>query len=411
MSKIPGLFIGIPSSGRLVDIRWALSLQGLAGNVPLGSFVTFLIQIGSDRAANREYLAEKAVEAGARYLFMVDDDTVCPNTTLKALTYEIEKDPKIMVAAGIYCSKEYPPHPLVFKRQGDGAYWNWKVGEVFDCEGIATGCMLIKTEVFKNLPKPWFFEPDETPVNQSMQVGDHDIPVVHSGGTDDLYFCKKVIDAGFRIVAHGGILCPHIGQNGVIYTLPEDSYPFQKKDGVNIDRALGIQGWMAQDELSYLASEARKRKTIIEVGSWLGRSTCALAANTTGEVIAVDTWDGSQEHQTMMAGKDKDWAYKEFQRNTQGLPVTAIRANSLEAAKRYKATGTLADMIFIDASHDYESVKADILAWTPVLAPGGIMCGHDFANGWPEVKRAVEEMVPNFRTVNTIWTTAEQAAN
>jgi hypothetical protein len=230
MAAIPGLFIGIPSSGRTVDVRWALSLQAVGSNAPVGSFTTWQIEISTDRAANREFLAEKAIEAGARYFFMIDDDTVCPNYVLRYLTYEIEKDPKIMVAGGIYCSKEHPARPLVFKRLGDGSYWNWKVGDVFDVEGIGTGAMLIKTELFQHLPKPWFFEPDEAPVNQTRKVGDREIPIVRSGGTDDLYFCQKVIDAGFRIVAHGGVLCAHIAQNGVIYTLPEDSYPFQKQE-------------------------------------------------------------------------------------------------------------------------------------------------------------------------------------
>ena len=405
--SIPGLFIGIPSSGRTVDVRWALSLQSLGSNAPVGSFTTWQIEIGQDRAANREFLAEKAIEAGARYLFMVDDDTVCPNFTLRYLTYEIEKDPKIMVAGGIYGTKEFPSRPLVFKRMGDGSFWNWKVGEVFDVEGIGTGAMLVKTEVFKNLPKPWFYEPDEAPQDETRRIGDKDIPVVHRGGTDDLYFCQKVIDAGFRIVAHGGVLCPHIGQNGIIHTLPEDSYPFLPKEdeSVNISRALRTEGWMERDELSYLASEARKRQTIIEVGSWLGRSTCALAANTSGTVHAVDTWNGSVEHKDILRDKEEGWAYKEFLRNTKGLPIVATREQSLEAAKRYRAEGIKADMVFIDASHDYESVKADILAWMPLLAPGGIMCGHDFSNVWPEVKRAVTELVPKFRTVNTIWTT------
>ena len=230
MGVMPGLFIGIPSSGRTVDVRWALSLQNLGAGAPVGSFTTWQIEIGEDRAANREFLAEKAIEAGARYFFMVDDDTVCPNTTLRYLSYEIEKDPKIMVTGGIYTTKEYPPRPLVFKRLGDGSFWNWKAGDVFDCEGIATGCMMIKTEVFQHLPKPWFYEPDETPQNETRTVGDREISIVRSGGTDDLYFCKKVIDAGFRIVAHGGVLCAHIGQNGVVYSLAEDSYPFQKKE-------------------------------------------------------------------------------------------------------------------------------------------------------------------------------------
>jgi hypothetical protein len=224
------MFIGIPSSGRCVDVRWALSLQAVGANVPVGSFSTWMVQISDDRAANREYLAEQAIEAGSRYLFMIDDDTVCPNHTLKSLTYEIEKDPKIMVAGGIYCTKEEPPRPLVFKRLGDGCFWSWKAGEVFDVEGIGTGAMLIKTEVFKNMPKPWFYEPDEAPQNEARKIGEQDIPIARRGGTDDLYFCQKVLDQGGRIIAHGGVLCAHIGQNGVIYSLPDDSYPFRKEE-------------------------------------------------------------------------------------------------------------------------------------------------------------------------------------
>ena len=91
--SLPGLFIGIPSSGRLVDVRWALTLQVVGQNAPVGSFVTWMIEIGTDRAGNRERLAQAAIDAGARYLFMMDDDTACPNFTLKYLTYEIEKDP------------------------------------------------------------------------------------------------------------------------------------------------------------------------------------------------------------------------------------------------------------------------------------------------------------------------------
>ena len=230
---IGGVFVALASSGRSVDIRWALSLPALMSNVPVGMHSTMMLEISHDRARNREMLAEKAVEAGSRYLFMVDDDTICPNTTLKALIYEVEKDPKIMVAGGIYCTKEAIPHPLVFKEIGDGVFWTWKAGEVFDCKGLGTGCMLVKTELLKQIPKPWFFEPNETPVGETMKIGDEDIPVVHRSGTDDLYFCRKVTEAGYRIVAHGGVLPLHMDQNGILYGLPADSYPMRK------DNALG----------------------------------------------------------------------------------------------------------------------------------------------------------------------------
>src|SRR5271170_4827870 len=222
-----GLFVAIASSGRTTDVRWGLSIAGLVTNVPVGMHTTWMIELGQDRSGNREKLAEAAITSGARYLFYLDDDTICPNTTFKSLIYEMEKDPAIMIAGGIYCTKEAIPQPLVFKTIGDGPFWTWKTGEVFDCHGLGTGAMMIKTEVFQHLPKPWFYEPHETPVGETMKVGDQNVPVAHRSGTDDLYFCQKVINAGFRIRAHGGVLPIHSDQNGVLYTLPQDSYPMR----------------------------------------------------------------------------------------------------------------------------------------------------------------------------------------
>jgi hypothetical protein len=220
-----GMVIGVATSGRQVDFRWALSLPSLGA--PVGMSVGWIAKRGKDRAANRQFIAEKTVKAGAPYLYMMDDDTVSPNFALQYLHAEIEKDPSIMVCGGIYCTKTLPPQPIVFKKLGGGPYYRWKVGDVFECEGLGCGAMLIKTEVFKHLKKPWFLEPNICPVDKVITIAGEQSALMGESGTDDLYFCKKVSDAGFKIMAHGGVLPVHLDQEGNMYTLPLDSYPCQ----------------------------------------------------------------------------------------------------------------------------------------------------------------------------------------
>lgn len=182
---------------------------------------------------------------------------------------------------------------------------------------------------------------------------------------------------------------------------------------ITIEKALKINGWMDPPELQWLAEQAAQHSHIIEVGSWFGRSTRALADNTPGNVFAVDTWKGTaapglqeEVHKKLMAGKPEDWLLDGFKANMAGLTnVAMIEKTSLEAAQYLTEASARFDMIFIDASHDYVNVKADILAWLPLLAPGGLFCGHDYdPQHWPEVIKAVDELFPNRKNApGSIW--------
>jgi hypothetical protein len=76
-----------------------------------------------------------------------------------------------------------------------------------------------------------------------------------------------------------------------------------------------------------------------------------------------------------------------------------LRMTSHEAAIEWMARAQVmqtqpvkyAEVIFIDALHDYQSVKQDIADWWPLVRPGGYLCGHDFNHKWPGVERAVAE--------------------
>ena len=175
---------------------------------------------------------------------------------------------------------------------------------------------------------------------------------------------------------------------------------------IDISRAQKVAGWMSDDELTYLAEAAAKSKRIVEIGSWAGRSATAIASHTNGVLFAVDTWERALVHYN--GAKLEPTLFAEFLQNTAGLPVIPVMTDSLTAAKWFAAAGQTFDMIFIDADHQAPAVRADILAWRPLLAPGGIFCGHDYEfTGWPDVKPVVDELVGKIRLVNTIWIAEE----
>ena len=100
---------------------------------------------------------------------------------------------------------------------------------------------------------------------------------------------------------------------------------------------------------------------------------------------------------------------REWTRNTTGLEnVLPCEANLADPADVEYVVGLVrrlggADMVFIDAAHDYDSVVRDIGTARRLLVPGGLLCGHDYGGSWPGVVQAVNELVPSKGVVNSIW--------
>jgi hypothetical protein len=144
--------------------------------------------------------------------------------------------------------------------------------------------------------------------------------------------------------------------------------------------------------------EHHRSPRVCEVGSWAGRSAIIMAKSG-ATVTCVDTWEGSQNDAGCKAydgsrGRPLDV----FRRNTAGLPITANVGKSPEVASEF-ADGEF-DIVYLDAEHDYESVKADIKAWRPKAKH--ILAGHDY-HSYPDVQRAVATCGIKPRVVGNVW--------
>jgi predicted O-methyltransferase YrrM len=158
-----------------------------------------------------------------------------------------------------------------------------------------------------------------------------------------------------------------------------------------------IPGWMTIDELTWLAEQAASRMTIVEVGSYQGRSTKALAMMTDGVVYSVDSLVG--EYDLAETGGALDALFREhLVDEIDAGKVRVWRMPSHEAAAGFREH---ADMVFIDGDHRAGPVLEDIAAWRPKLAPGGLLCGHDRMH--PGVGAALARLNITGRGPGSIW--------
>ncbi len=173
---------------------------------------------------------------------------------------------------------------------------------------------------------------------------------------------------------------------------------------IELTPALNIDGWMTFPELFWLAKQAKQHKVIAEIGSFLGRSTRALADNTDGIVYAFDDWYGPRgEGDSVFDPQERETFFDRFIRNMNGLEN---RVKPVRVSHSQINPDICPDMIFIDGDHSYEGVKRDIELWKRCAAPGALLCGHDIT-AFSGVARAVEELLPEAQVVpdTDIWFT------
>lgn len=180
-----------------------------------------------------------------------------------------------------------------------------------------------------------------------------------------------------------------------------------------------MQGWMCVRFASVFEAELEKSHKrapdreliIIEVGTWKGLSASTMATiakkkNIPVKIVCVDTWLGAPEFWTTglndaTRGKALDCkfgyphVYYKFLNNMllekhRGV-IAPLPLSSTQAAEVLKFYGIKADLIYIDAAHEYDAVKQDMHSYLTLLEPGGSILGDDYSYAWPGVCLAVDE--------------------
>jgi len=141
--------------------------------------------------------------------------------------------------------------------------------------------------------------------------------------------------------------------------------------------------------------------TGVELGVRRASLTTYLLANFPNlSLIAVDLWAESPEI-------EETHPHEENYRKTLaalepfGDRAKILRMLTTEAAGEVEDKSV--DFVYIDATHTFEAVSAELRAWLPKIKADGWIMGHDYCADWAGVKLAVDEYCKNVQVAATTW--------
>lgn len=162
-----------------------------------------------------------------------------------------------------------------------------------------------------------------------------------------------------------------------------------------LEKIKHIEGLLVpgQEKTLYtLAASLPPNSTIVEIGSFKGRSTACLALGSlsSSRVYAIDTFKGNKEDFIEGIQFEGGSFYSTFEKNMKTLgilkKIVPIIGLSSEVGESWKKP---IDLLFIDGSHAYKDVKSDFDLFYPWVKSGGVVVFHD--------------VTPDFSGVYSVW--------
>lgn len=181
------------------------SFSECLGNLRKPAGVTVEVEQGMDVALNRRAIVRRALERDVEWVLFIDDDMLFkPDLLLRLLAHDLP------VVGSLYFNRNPAFYAMAFNQYHvvDGKpMWapvtmkGAPASGLVEVLALGTGGLLVKTEVFRAIPPDTWF--------------------IHGEGTEDLPFCQRVIEAGYKIYLDLEVVMGHISTYAVWPTFTE----------------------------------------------------------------------------------------------------------------------------------------------------------------------------------------------
>lgn len=212
-----GIYCAIPIGETKLDSNKVIQGMGnLMSRMRVLSLPTntkFLMQVclNNNRVKARELMVEKALKHDAEWILWVDADVLPP---CNGLTKLFARDTDII--GGLVVTKSDTPQPIILRKGQSYQFQDWEPGDLVPCDATGFGFTLMRTEIFKKLEKPWFYEGTDAATERDAYSTTEDAPLMY-----------RAVEEGFKCFVDTSVICEHVDwKSGMRFSWdPEKRHP------------------------------------------------------------------------------------------------------------------------------------------------------------------------------------------